>query len=133
MGNWTDADARDTIGIYRPTDGTFYLRETNTLGAADTSHQYGGRDYVPIVGHFGNLPGDDDAPVNAPYLVSEFTTYHPPGEDRNINIDLIADMTDGAVVGPGEVFSLNDHVGRAYGSQGLRPGRSDHRWHRLLL
>ena len=43
--------------------------------------------------------------------MSEFTTYHPCCESRNININLIADMVDGAVVKPGEVFSLNDHVG----------------------
>ena len=121
MGNWTGADAIDTIGIYRPTDGTFYLRETNTSGAASSSHQYGGRDYVPIVGHFGDLPGGDDAPVNAPYLVSEFTTYHPAGQDRNININLIADMTDGAVIEPGEVFSLNDHVGERTEAKGFVP------------
>jgi len=43
--------------------------------------------------------------------VSEFTTYYPAGQSRVTNIHLIADAADGAVVLPGEVFSLNDRVG----------------------
>ncbi len=44
--------------------------------------------------------------------VSTFTTFYTPGQARNINIQHIADATDGVVVAPGETFSLNGHVGR---------------------
>ncbi|MBW3594138.1 MAG: VanW family protein, partial [Actinobacteria bacterium] len=43
--------------------------------------------------------------------VSTFTTYHSCCEPRVENIHRIADIVDGAVVEPGESFSLNDYVG----------------------
>jgi vancomycin resistance protein YoaR len=45
-------------------------------------------------------------------LIGEFTTPHKCCEARVTNIHLIADATDGALVMPGEVFSLNAHVGQ---------------------
>lgn len=45
-------------------------------------------------------------------LVAEFTTQHPSGEDRVINIQRMADEVDGAIVYPGGSFSLNDRVGQ---------------------
>jgi len=45
-------------------------------------------------------------------LIGEFTTPHHCCENRVINIHLIADATDGALVLPGETFSLNAHVGQ---------------------
>jgi vancomycin resistance protein YoaR len=45
-------------------------------------------------------------------LISEFTTFHACCQARVVNIQQIADDTDGAIVMPGEVFSLNEHVGR---------------------
>lgn len=44
--------------------------------------------------------------------ISEFTTFHSCCQARVINIQRIADQTDGAWVLPGETFSLNDHVGK---------------------
>jgi vancomycin resistance protein YoaR len=44
--------------------------------------------------------------------VSEFTTYHNCCENRVINIHTIADAVDGAIVMPGETWSLNAHVGQ---------------------
>jgi vancomycin resistance protein YoaR len=45
-------------------------------------------------------------------LIGEFTTYHHCCESRVTNIHLIAAATDGAMVMPGEVFDLNEHVGQ---------------------
>ncbi|MCZ7533478.1 MAG: VanW family protein [Acidimicrobiia bacterium] len=45
------------------------------------------------------------------YEVSEFTTYKP-GTNRSHNIDLMADTIDGYMVMPGELFSVNEVVGR---------------------
>lgn len=45
------------------------------------------------------------------YEVSEFTTYKP-GTNRAHNIDLMADTIDGHMVMPGEVFSVNEFIGR---------------------
>ncbi|QYG94250.1 hypothetical protein HC251_18615 [Iamia sp. SCSIO 61187] len=43
--------------------------------------------------------------------VKSFTTYHAPGEPRVTNIQRIADLVRGAVVLPGETFSINERVG----------------------
>ncbi|HVF03511.1 MAG TPA: VanW family protein [Frankiaceae bacterium] len=43
--------------------------------------------------------------------VGEFTTHHPCCRPRVRNIHLMADIVEGAVVLPGETFSLNGHVG----------------------
>lgn len=43
--------------------------------------------------------------------VGEFTTYHPCCRPRVKNIHLMADIVEGAVVLPGETFSLNGYVG----------------------
>lgn len=45
-------------------------------------------------------------------LVAEFTTHFTANQTRNINIARIAELTRGAVIEPGETFSVNDYVGR---------------------
>ncbi|MCB1246843.1 MAG: VanW family protein [Acidimicrobiia bacterium] len=117
-GDWSGSGA-DTVGLYRPSNTTFYLSGSNTSGPAAKSVFYGARGFVPVTGRLGPLAGGHAPPVNPPRLVSEFTTYHPANEARNININLIADMVDGAVVMPGEVFSLNDHVGERTTEKGF--------------
>lgn len=44
-------------------------------------------------------------------IVGEFTTPFRPGQQRVINIDRISEITRGALIAPGEQFSLNDFVG----------------------
>jgi vancomycin resistance protein YoaR len=44
--------------------------------------------------------------------VSSFTTYHPAGQRRVINIQLLADEIDNSIVLPGETFSVNDTAGK---------------------
>jgi len=46
------------------------------------------------------------------YKLSEFTTYHSCCQPRVTNIQLLADAIDGAIVQPGDTWSLNDHVGQ---------------------
>lgn len=53
--------------------------------------------------------------------VSTFTTYHSCCEPRVENIHRIADIVDGAVVQPGDSFSLNDFVGPRTTSNGFVP------------
>ena len=118
VGSW-DGLGGDSLGLYRPSNTTFYLRNDLSTGTADATILYGNDSYVPITGSFGSLPGGDGPPAHDVFVVSEFTTFHPPNQARNINIDLIADMTDGAVVAPGEVFSLNDHVGQRTEEKGF--------------
>ncbi|NHZ70150.1 MAG: hypothetical protein GWP18_00740 [Proteobacteria bacterium] len=43
--------------------------------------------------------------------ISSFTTYYTAGQSRVINIQLIADQADNAIVLPDDTFSLNGYVG----------------------
>ena len=54
--------------------------------------------------------------------VSTFTTYFPYAEYRNINIGRAAELVDGTVLKPGEVFSLNDTVGERTRENGFTEG-----------
>jgi vancomycin resistance protein YoaR len=54
--------------------------------------------------------------------VSTFTTEHAPGEGRVTNIQRMADIVDGAIIRPGESFSLNDHVGPRTRDRGFVEG-----------
>lgn len=54
-------------------------------------------------------------------LLSTFTTYHACCQDRVVNINTMAATVDGAVVGDGEVFSLNGYVGKRTKDKGYLP------------
>jgi len=109
-GDW-DGSGDDTVGIWRSYETAFYLSNANATGAADLEVAYGAGRMQPVAGTFGPLAGDDLHPPRDQFVAGEFTTRHPCCEARVANIHLIADAVDGAVVMPGEAFSVNDHVG----------------------
>lgn len=47
-----------------------------------------------------------------------FTTTHPANQDRVINIQKMADEVDGAIVMPGDTWSINGHVGERTEAKG---------------
>ena len=54
--------------------------------------------------------------------VSEFTTYFPYAEYRNVNLGQAADYVDGTLLEPGETFSLNDTTGERTVANGFTEG-----------
>ncbi len=52
-------------------------------------------------------------------LVGEFTTNYVAGQTRVVNIQRIAELTRGAIIEPGEEFSINDFVGRRTRANGF--------------
>lgn len=52
-------------------------------------------------------------------LTGRFTTYYTPGQARVSNIHRIADILQGAVVYPGETFSVNEYVGERTEEKGF--------------
>jgi vancomycin resistance protein YoaR len=62
--------------------------------------------------------------LDVEHLVVRFTTYHNCCEDRNVNIDTMADTIDGKLVLPGETFSINDYVGERTIEKGYLPAPS---------
>ncbi len=72
----------------------------------------------------GAEPGvttEDIAAYGPLTLISSFTTKHNPGQDRVTNIQRFAETIDGAVVMPGEEFSLNGYVGQRTTEKGYLP------------
>jgi vancomycin resistance protein YoaR len=68
---------------------------------------------------------DDAEALGITELLYTATTFFPccgdlKNQNRVTNIRRIAEETDGAIVMPGEVFSLNDHVGRRTEADGYR-------------
>ena len=53
------------------------------------------------------------------HLVSQYTTYYPCCRPRVTNIQRFAEIVDGALVSPGQNFSLNAHVGRRTVAKGF--------------
>ena len=54
--------------------------------------------------------------------VSTFTTYFPAAEYRDINIGRAAELVNGTVLKPGEVFSLNETTGERTAANGFVEG-----------
>jgi hypothetical protein len=54
-------------------------------------------------------------------LVSTATTSHPSGQPRVTNIHQMAKTIDGAIVWPGEQFSVNEYVGQRTTEKGYVP------------
>jgi hypothetical protein len=81
-----------TIGVYRPSDQTFYLRNSNSLGAADITITYGAKGDIPIVGDWdGNgtvtvgvyRPGDNTfylRNTNSPGTADYYVPFGMPGD-----------------------------------------------------
>lgn len=49
IGDW-NGDNIDTVGVFRPTDTTVYLRNANTTGPAGVSYGFGQTAWVPVAG-----------------------------------------------------------------------------------
>jgi vancomycin resistance protein YoaR len=55
------------------------------------------------------------------HLLGTFTTYYQAGQTRNANIQRLADVIDGALVLPGEQFSINEISGERRCDKGYQP------------
>jgi vancomycin resistance protein YoaR len=55
------------------------------------------------------------------HLIGTFTTYYQANQTRNINIQRLADVVDGALVLPGEQFSINRISGERSCDKGYEP------------
>jgi vancomycin resistance protein YoaR len=65
---------------------------------------------------------DDAKKLNITQKVSEFVTYFPAANYRNVNQARAAELIDGAILKPGDTFSLNDRVGERDADNGFVKG-----------
>jgi hypothetical protein len=99
-GDW-NGSGTTTVGVRRET--RFLLRNLNSGGPADLAYHFG-RPHDPE-------PEPEPEPEPVEQVVASFTTPLVPGEDRNVNIRLAADLIDGDVIQPGASYSLNQGIG----------------------
>lgn len=120
-----DAEFRidgDSISIVPGRNGT-RIDETETAQKLLQSGMTSGRTGVlPVVeGAEPDMTTAELEEMNITHLVSQFTTHHSCCQDRVTNIQLMADEIDGAILLPGEVFSINGFVGERTLEKGYLP------------
>ena len=64
LGDW-DNDGADTVGVFRPSNATWYLKNENSAGGHDISFAYAFSTDVPVVGDWDG-DGDDTVGVFRP-------------------------------------------------------------------
>jgi vancomycin resistance protein YoaR len=67
---------------------------------------------LPLTERPPKLTAEKAAALGVTEVVGAFTTRHPAGEPRVQNIHRISDLVRGAVILPGETFSVNESVGK---------------------
>ena len=107
----------DTIGIYRPSNNTFYLRASNTQGFADLTVQYGATNSYPVVGDWtgGGVStlGVFD-PTNGQFQLRNSNT--PGAADETFVLGIAGDQP---FAGHWQVGATHDGVGVFRPSNGL--------------
>ena len=81
--------------------------------------------YHEIRLHLTDDPGSEGdliAQTGIRELTGQFTTRFTPGQSRVTNIRRIAELVQGAIIEPGERWSVNDYVGRRTEAKGFVPG-----------
>jgi vancomycin resistance protein YoaR len=82
-------------------------------GAVGAAIEGDGNGEIPMVdgpdAEYSTEVAEAALPLNK---VSTFTTYHPAGQSRVVNIQNLADEVGDSVVQPGDTFSVNDTAGK---------------------
>lgn len=99
--------------VIRPGRNGTLIDETETvaklIALADTASRRG---TLPVEeGAEPEVKTEDLEALGIEHMVVQFTTYHDCCAARVTNIQLMADTIDGAIVGPGETFGINEYVG----------------------
>ena len=70
-----NGDGVDTFGLFRPSTGMFYLKNTHTDGPADIEFAFGAEGDIPIAGDWGVEDGIDTVAVYRPSTGTFFFRY----------------------------------------------------------
>lgn len=77
---------------------------------------------LPLVERPAERTTEDARALGIREQIGSFTTNYTPGQTRNQNIQRMADLVRGALMEPGERFSINDHVGQRTRDKGFTDG-----------
>lgn len=77
---------------------------------------------LPLVEFDPERTSDDLRDMKIAEPIGSFTTHFPAGQPRVRNIHRIAEIVDGALIGPGGRFSVNDKVGQRTIEKGFVAG-----------
>jgi len=112
----------DSISIVPGTSGTQIDAEETAVRLADAAMTAERTGELPLIeAAEPEVTTEDLESLNINHLVAQFTTYYDCCQDRVVNIHTIADEVDGTIVGAGQTFSLNDHVGQRTLEDGYLP------------
>ncbi|MEZ5175794.1 MAG: VanW family protein [Acidimicrobiia bacterium] len=111
----------DAITVIAGRSGTLLDLEGLIASMKQAALGDGTGEFPLLVGAEPDLTTEEAQALTVLKPLGGFTTTYPAGQDRVINIHTIADAVDGAIVQPGEKFSINDHVGERTAAKGYVP------------
>ncbi len=125
LGDW-DGDGTPTPGLYRPSDGKVYLRNSNTPGVADVEFFFGDPGDVPLVGDWDG-DGDDTLSLHRPPIARVFIQNELGAGNRGLG----AAQASYTLGDPFDVPFSADFDGDGADSVGVRRGNAFH-WRNAL-
>jgi subtilisin family serine protease len=120
VGDW-DCDGVDTPGLYRPSDGFVYLRNSNSEGIADVSFYFGNPGDRPLAGDFDG-DGCDTVSLHRPEVGMIFISNDLGSASLGMGAAAIAFPFGD----PGDVVVAADFDGDGSTEVGVRRGETTH-------
>jgi len=77
---------------------------------------------IELTGEKAKFSTEDAKKLGIKEVTGEFTTYYPHAYYRNVNIGRAAELINGTILKPGEIFSLNKIVGERTRENGFTEG-----------
>lgn len=108
----------DVITVIPGRSGTLLDLDGLLVEMKATALGTGNGDFPLLVGARPDLTTEDAQVFTTLVLLGGFTTKHPANQDRVVNIQLMADAVDGAIVMPGDNWSINGEVGERTEAKG---------------
>lgn len=118
-GTWDPTPAE--IEVIEGHNGTTYdvdLATEQVLGLFDAGEHQAPLELAVVE---ADLTNEEAAALKPDALLGTFTTYEACCGNRQHNIQLLADLVDGATLLPGENYSVNDRIGRRTEEKGFLP------------
>ncbi|HYI99399.1 MAG TPA: M10 family metallopeptidase domain-containing protein [Thermoleophilaceae bacterium] len=132
VGDW-NGDGVDTIGVYRPSNGAYYLRNTNSAGAPYTVFGFGNTEDLPVAGDW-NEDGTDSVGIYRPstgvFHLKNANNGTPPvdyaipfGNSGTDDLPVVGDWNNSGTDTPG-IYRLSE--GRFYLGDSLVQAPPEH-------